>query len=231
MVPEGWQDSLLDEAAQRRSGHTPDKTKPEYWNGGIKWVSLADSGSLDGGVICSTDKEISEAGIRNSSAVLLPAGTVVLSRDAGVGKSAVLGDDMAVSQHFIAWTCGKDSLLDNWFLYYWMQVKKPLFERMAVGSTIKTIGLPFFKKLRIAHPPISEQRKIAEILSTWDRAIETSEALLATARIRRGKRHDALLCGCNSSASRKSCRACRTASHLAHFCFRRFSIHRDDDDY
>lgn len=102
MLPEGWRLRLLDHVAKRGSGHTPSKDFPEYWNGGIKWVSLADSSQLDQGLIAKTDKEISETGIRKSSAVLHPAGTVVLSRDAGVGKSAVLGEAMAVSQHFIA---------------------------------------------------------------------------------------------------------------------------------
>ena len=182
MVPEGWRDSLLDDVATRRSGHTPDKTKPEYWNGGIKWVSLADSSKLDDGIISATDKEISELGLRHSSAVMLPKGTVVLSRDAGVGKSAILGDAMAVSQHFIAWACSEKNKLDQWFLYYWMQMQKPLFERMAVGSTIKTIGLPFFKKLRITHPPLAEQKRIAEVLGVWDRAIEVAGKQLDLAR-------------------------------------------------
>lgn len=195
MVPEGWENSLLDSVAKRRSGHTPNKKSPEYWDGGIKWVSLADSAALDDGQIFETDKEISEEGLKNSSAVMLPKGTVVLSRDAGVGKSAVLGDDMAVSQHFIAWVCDEDSQLNNWFLYNWMQMKKPLFERMAVGSTIKTIGLPFFKKLRINHPPLPEQQKIADILSTWDDAIEKTEALLTNARTQKRALMQQLLTG------------------------------------
>ena len=195
MVPERWEEHLLDDSAKRRSGHTPNKKIPDYWNGGIKWVSLADSSALDDGYIRNTDKEISAEGLQNSSAVMLPAETVILSRDAGVGKSAVLGEDMAVSQHFIAWTCDEQSKLNNWFLYNWLQMKKPLFERMAVGSTIKTIGLPFFKKLRINVPPLPEQRKIADILSTWDQAIEKTEALLSNARTQKRALMQQLLTG------------------------------------
>ena len=65
-----WETSKLEDVTERKSGHTPDKSFPEYWNGGIKWVSLADSSSLDNGLISETDKEISLEGIRNSSAVL-----------------------------------------------------------------------------------------------------------------------------------------------------------------
>lgn len=178
-IPNGWSRAKLDEIADRASGHTPDQSKPEYWNGGIRWVSLADSWRLDQGFIEDTEKEISSLGIRHSSAVLLPANTVVLSRDAGVGKSAVLKDEMAVSQHFIAWICDRKGILDPWFLYYWLQAQKPFFERMAVGSTIKTIGLPLFKRITIDFPPLAEQRKIASILRTWDQGINRVAAVRA----------------------------------------------------
>jgi len=183
-IPSDWKVSLLDTLTKRGSGHTPDKAFDEYYNGGIKWVSLADSYRLDNGLISETETEISELGIQKSSAVLHPAGTVLMSRDAGVGKSAVMGADMAVSQHFIVWRC-TDKQLDNWFLYYWLQFKKEYFERQAVGSTIKTIGLPLFKKLTITHPPFPEQKAIASCLSTWDEAIQKTSQLIAQKELRK----------------------------------------------
>ncbi|HAV5325559.1 TPA: restriction endonuclease subunit S [Acinetobacter baumannii] len=177
-IPKEWKYDLLDKFAVRCSGHTPSQSFPEYWDGGIKWISLADSNRLDKGYIFNTSKEISEEGVKNSSAVLLPAETVVLSRDAGIGKSAVMYEPMAVSQHFIAWKCDNSHKINSWFLYNWLQLNKTEFERQAVGSTIKTIGLPYFKKLKIALPPYQEQEKIAQILSTWDQAISATEKLL-----------------------------------------------------
>ncbi|MGK7096797.1 restriction endonuclease subunit S [Acinetobacter baumannii] len=177
-IPKEWKYDLLDKFAVRCSGHTPSQSFPEYWDGGIKWISLADSNRLDKGYIFNTSKEISEEGVKNSSAVLLPAETVVLSRDAGIGKSAVMYEPMAVSQHFIAWKCDNSHKINSWFLYNWLQLNKTEFERQAVGSTIKTIGLPYFKKLKIALPPYQEQEKITQILSTWDQAISATEKLL-----------------------------------------------------
>ena len=184
-LPAGWRRVRLDEVTRRGSGHTPDQTKPQYWNGGVKWVSLADSWRLDRGYISATEKEISSEGLRNSSAVLHEPNTVILSRDAGVGKSAVLKSEMAVSQHFIAWECCEKAQVDPWFPYLWLQWHKAFFERMAVGSTIKTIGLPLFRRLTIDLPPLSEQRKIAAILRTWDEAIERGAALRANGLERR----------------------------------------------
>lgn len=165
-----WESRRLEDLAKRGSGHTPSKSKPEYYEGDIKWVSLADSKRLDAGLIYETATSISAQGIKNSSAVLHPAGTVLISRDAGVGKSAVMATPMAVSQHFIVWTC-QDQLLSNWFLYYVLQEMKPIFERNATGSTIKTIGLPFFKELEIATPSLPEQKRIADCLASLDTLI------------------------------------------------------------
>ena len=195
-VPEGWEVAKLDDVAERGSGHTPSKRHQTYWDGGIPWVSLADSHRLDRVYVNETDKEISDEGIANSSAVLHPAGTVFVSRDASVGRSAIAAMPLAVSQHFIAWRCGP--ALSNQFLYYWLQSQKPVFESIATGSTIKTIGLPFFRSLRIPLPPRPEQEEIAarllaldEVLWALGRAVEqhqtTKSGLLSdllTGRVR-----------------------------------------------
>ncbi len=177
-----WKEKKLDDdLAKRGTGHTPNKARADYYNGGIKWVSLADSRRLDNGLISETSVEISEEGINNSSAVIHPAGSVILSRDAGVGKSAIISCPMAVSQHFIVWTCKPG--LSNWFLYYQLQLLKPLFERIATGNTIKTIGLPFFDALTISVPPgLDEQEAIVGCLSALDDLIAAQSRTLTLSR-------------------------------------------------
>lgn len=176
-IPKEWDVDLLDRVATRGSGHTPSKSVRAYWDGSVKWVSLADSHRLDQIYIEETDKQISDLGVANSSAVKHPAGTVILSRDAGIGKSAVLGSEMAVSQHFMAWRCGER--LNNLFLYFSLQLLKPQFEAIAIGSTIKTIGLPFFKKFEITLPPRVEQDRAVDILMTVERSLTREERHLA----------------------------------------------------
>ncbi|SET85340.1 restriction endonuclease subunit S [Paracoccus homiensis] len=192
-LPKEWDARLLDEVAIRGSGHTPSKSIASYWNGGIKWVSLADSHRLDQVFIRETDKEISEAGLANSSAVRHPENTVILSRDAGIGKSAILASEMAVSQHFMAWRCG--SKLNHVFLYYLLQREKPRFEAIAMGSTIKTIGLSFFKKYMIALPPKDEQDRSAEILLEIESDIVRHEQELQKLRATKSGLMDDLLTG------------------------------------
>lgn len=192
-ISKEWDVRRLDAVAARGSGHTPSKGISSYWNGGVKWVSLADSHRLDQIYIHETDKEISEIGIANSSAVLHPEGTVILSRDAGIGKSAVLGCDMAVSQHFMAWRCGEK--LNNLFLYFYLQWEKPKFESIAIGSTIKTIGLPFFKNYEIALPLRWEQDEAAAILMEAEQGLSAHRIEIEKLRQQKSALMDDLLTG------------------------------------
>jgi type I restriction enzyme, S subunit len=191
-IPKEWQLELLDRLAQRGSGHTPNKNIGGYWNGGVKWVSLADSRKLDKLYISDTDLEISELGIQNSSANIHPSGTVIMTRDAGVGKSAIISEPMAVSQHFMAWRCAEK--MNNYFLYYWLQYKKRMFENVAMGSTIVTIGLPYFKRLKIATPiSIIEQTIISEKLRSKDTHIFSLKSELEKLKYKKsGLMHDLL---------------------------------------
>jgi type I restriction enzyme S subunit len=192
LIPKAWKVDLLDALAKRGSGHTPNRHTPNFWNGGIKWVSLADSANLDQLYISETEKEISLLGIENSSAVLHPAGIVVLSRDAGVGKSAITTCPMAVSQHFMCWLCGPE--LDNHYLYYWLQDQKRVFENISTGTTIPTIGLGFFRRYEIAVPTdMGEQQQIRSALLSTDETIFTLQNDLAKLRQQKqGLMHDLL---------------------------------------
>ena len=172
-IPVEWEVTLLDNVAERKSGHTPNKKIDSYWNGTIPWISLKDLFRLDKRYVSETTDYTTIEGINNSSAVLLPAETLVISRDATVGKIGITKEETATSQHFINYICSEN--LNNHFLYYYLSFKKPMFERIATGSTIKTIGLGFFKELKVVVPPIKEQQKIAEILSTVDDQIESYE--------------------------------------------------------
>jgi hypothetical protein len=99
--------------ARTGTGHTPSRTRPELWvqdECHIPWFTLADVWQLRDGtrlVVTETEEHVSPAGLANSSAVKHPAGTVLLSRTASVGFSAVMGVDMAVSQDFMTWTPGE----------------------------------------------------------------------------------------------------------------------------
>ncbi|MEV8309941.1 restriction endonuclease subunit S [Streptomyces flavidovirens] len=163
--------------ARLGSGHTPSRNSPEYWeNCTVPWVTLADVWQLRSGttnVISDTKEKVSALGLANSSAVIHPAGTVILSRTASVGFSAIMGSDMATSQDFATWTCGPR--LDPKFLLHALRGMSPDLKRVATGSTHKTIYMPDIEQLRIPLPPLDEQRRIADFLDTETARIDAMQ--------------------------------------------------------
>lgn len=173
-IPEHWTIRKITTLADRRSGHTPDKTKAEYWdNGDIVWVSLADSPKLrTQRYIADSTSKTTALGIENSSAELLPKGSVLLSRDATVGLCAIADCDLAVSQHFMAYVCGKD--LHNEYLLGTFYAMDQELKKLSMGSTIPTIGLPLIKGLKIPVPPLQEQLDIAAYLARKLKEIDSA---------------------------------------------------------
>ncbi|WP_067572305.1 restriction endonuclease subunit S [Nocardia acidivorans] len=190
-VPSSWRVVPLTSVAQLESGHTPSRSRADWWTDCyVPWVSLHDVGRMRGiKYLQDTVQRISDAGIANSSARLLPAHTVVLSRDATVGRTAIMGVPMATSQHFAAWICGP--LLDPEYLWVLFgDAMQPFFDSFQNGSTIRTIGMGDLKAFRIPLPPVDEQRRIVEYLdrktAEIDELIVETENFIGLARERRG---------------------------------------------
>ncbi|MAW99176.1 MAG: hypothetical protein CMN72_05900, partial [Sphingomonas sp.] len=179
-LPPGWAWVPLLRVAKQESGHTPSRSKPEYWDGGVPWVGIRDAGAHHGGVIETTMQTISEAGLENSSARLLPAGTVCLSRTASVGYVTMMKSSMATSQDFATWTC-TDALVPEYLLYALMAEGDDI-RRFGMGSTHTTIYFPEIRAFHIALPPIEEQRKIVSRLKMALARADRMEAGAARAR-------------------------------------------------
>lgn len=180
VIPESWEFRKLTSVAQLESGHTPSRRQPSYWGGQIAWVSLHDTDALGEREIYRTAKSVTQEGIDNSSARVLPKGTVVFSRTATVGKSTVLGRDMATSQDFANYICGPE--VHNHYLVYLFRHMAPEWRKLMAGSTHNTVYMPAFRTLRVVLPPRSEQEAIAEALGDADALIESLERLLAKKR-------------------------------------------------
>lgn len=177
-IPADWRLVRLVEVAKLESGHTPSKGIDEYWGGDINWLSLHDTRNLRSRVIFETTQKTTEAGIRNSSARILPTGTVCFSRTASVGHCVILGRDMATSQDFANYVCG--DAISNRYLMYLFRSMGQIWSRLAAGSTHQTIYMPTFEQLQIALPPISEQLQIVQIADGFYDEIEALEADLAS---------------------------------------------------
>lgn len=159
--PSHWELHRVKNVARLESGHTPSKQVAEYWeNCTLPWVSLNDSKQLaSSDYITETAVQISELGLANSSARMLPAGAVVFTRDATIGLAAIITRSMAVSQHLIAWCPGRK--IEGLYLLRVFNAMKAFLDSTTFGATIKTIGMADVKKLVTPVPPLGEQREIA----------------------------------------------------------------------
>ena len=173
-IPAHWDVKRTKFAATLRSGHTPSRQNPEYWKDcTIPWFGLADVWQIrDGQVeyVQATAEKISEIGLANSAARLLPKGTVILSRTASVGFSAVLGVDMATTQDFVNWVCGP-SLRPEYLLYVF-RAMGPEFRRLAMGSTHQTIYMPDVGGFSTPVPPVPEPDEIVAFIRKETAAID-----------------------------------------------------------
>jgi len=161
-VPAHWDVVKIKRVAKLESGHTPSKSVLEYWdNCSVPWVSLNDSKTLAvQDYIEDTRHKINEAGLANSSAHILPAETVVFTRDATIGLAAITKKPMAVSQHLIGWVCGP-SISPEYLLLVLYAMEQEL-HRATFGATIKTIGMPEVNRMVTPVPPMEEQVGIVE---------------------------------------------------------------------
>jgi type I restriction enzyme S subunit len=162
-VPKHWGVGRIKNLAKIESGHTPSRSTERYWvDCNIPWVSLNDSQTLKVvDYIDDTTYQISELGMENSSAHLLPERAVVFTRDASIGLSAITTKPMAVSQHIIAWVCDLDRLYPEFLLLIFYAMESE-FDRYTTGATLKTIGMSNVRSLSAAYPCLNEQIKIVE---------------------------------------------------------------------
>lgn len=174
-APPGWRWVPLCDFARLETGHTPSRRHPEYWGGDVPWIGIKDATENHGRVILDTIQHTNDLGIENSSARILPANTVCLSRTASVGYVVVMGRPMATSQDFVNWVCADD--LDYQFLKYVLLSERSAFLRFASGTTHQTIYFPEVKAFHVCLPALPEQRAIAHILSALDEKIELNQQL------------------------------------------------------
>ena len=169
----GWSWRALDKLARMESGHTPSRRHPEYWGGDVPWIGIRDAKSAHGREIVETLEHTNALGLANSSARLLPARTVCLSRTASVGYVTVMGRPMATSQDFVNWVCS-DALYPRFLMYLFLAQGDEIF-KFSSGAVHQTIYFPEAKAFHICLPSIEEQREIVGMLDALREQTEKLE--------------------------------------------------------
>ncbi len=152
------------------SGSTPSSAVEEYWsNGKIKWITPTDLSKLKSPYIETTERKITEKGLKNCSANLIPRNSIIVSSRAPIGYVAVLKDEMTCNQGCKA-LVPKNGNIDSLFAYYLVNTKVEEMKRLGSGSTFKEISKSKIETIKILLPDLKTQKKIASILEQADSA-------------------------------------------------------------
>jgi type I restriction enzyme S subunit len=168
-----WEMTRLGEIAEILNGGTPKTGTAAYWDGGIKWCTPTDITGTSGNYLFETERTISDLGLKNCSAQLLPKGALLLCSRATIGEVKIAGIPCCTNQGFKSLVCGPKA--NNEFLYYLLLTMKAQMLERAIGSTFLEISKKDTAALRIRLPKTDEQAAIAEVLSDMDAEIAALE--------------------------------------------------------
>ena len=164
-----WEQRKLGEIAEIVGGGTPSTAVSEYWDGDIDWYAPAEI--VNQIFVNSSQKKITIEGLNNSSAKMLPVGTVLFTSRAGIGKTAILTKEGCTNQGFQSIIPHKDEL-DSYFIFSRTDELKCYGETVGAGSTFVEVSGKQMANMTISIPTtIGEQRQIGTYFRNLDNLI------------------------------------------------------------
>lgn len=188
-----WEEVRLGDVARVVAGGTPSTNEPSYWDGGIPWCTPSDLTAKSGKYLLSTQRTITQLGMANSAATLLPIGTLLFCSRASVGEMKLATFPVTTNQGFQSIICGPQT--SHEFLYYLIQQEIEKFLEVAKGSTFLEVSGQAVKDTRLTFPRLPEQQAIASILSDMDSEIAQLEQELGKLRALKQGMMEELLTG------------------------------------
>ncbi|CAH6272178.1 hypothetical protein AI3055V1_5163 (plasmid) [Klebsiella pneumoniae] len=172
-----WKITKLIQMGKVVSGGTPDTNMAMYWEGDILWLTPTDVTALTGRFVSNTSRKITPAGLLNSSAVLLPKGSLMVCTRATIGALAISTSEICTNQGFKNIIPNEGFNIE--FIYYLLQMNTNEMIKKSSGSTFLELSKKDFETLSFSCPFIKEQQKIAAVLSAAETEISTLEKKLA----------------------------------------------------
>lgn len=198
-VPKGWRFLKLGDVTDIKTGGTPSRKEDSFWGGDIPWMS---SGEVWKKRVFDTEEKITEAALSASAAKILPKGSVMIALN-GQGRTrgaaAILERDMTCNQSLAAVV--PSAMHDNYFMLYFIESQYQNLRNITGDNARNGLNLGLLKSYELAVPPLNEQHRIAETLSSVDASIKATQAVIEQAeRVRRGMMGELLTGGLGSEA-------------------------------
>lgn len=177
-LPSHWEIKKMTEVVTWGSGGTPKATEKSYYeNGTIPWLIIGD---LNDGIVNSSLSKITELGLKNSSAKMIPVGTLLVAMYGSIGKLGITGIECCTNQA-IAFAKELHGVTTK-YMFYYMSMIKPKLISMGKGGTQKNISQSVLKSLDVVVPPIPEQECIVSKIEELFSKLDASVAELQTAK-------------------------------------------------
>lgn len=196
IIPQEWEVKRLGDITNVFSGTTPSRENELFFKGGvIPWVKTTD---LNNGNLTDTEERITDLALRSTTLKVFPKGTILIAMYGGfnqIGRVAVLGIDATINQALSALILNKAKIAE-YFLLNWLLFRVNKWKRYAASSRKDpNITKTDVLKFPILVPPLAEQKKIAEVLGVWDKAIEKQTQLIKKLELRKKGLMQQLLTG------------------------------------
>ncbi len=169
-----WEEKRLNDLAEIVGGGTPETSVAEYWDGPIQWFTPTE---INQRFVSNSKRTITEEGLKNSSAKLLPIGTLLFTSRATIGEISFATVECTTNQGFQSLIVNKANSSE--YIYYWIKQNTKEFLRRSQGSTFPEISKNEIIKIRAKVPCLEEQQKIASFLTALDAKIEGVAAQIA----------------------------------------------------
>ena len=172
-LPSNWSLVKLGDVGKIIGGGTPSTKVKEYFDGNIAWITPADLTGYKNKFITIGRRNITAEGLNNSSARIIPKGSILFSSRAPIGYVVIAANDLSTNQGFKSLVPSKKTLSE--FVYYYLKSSKQLAEKHASGTTFKEISAKNFAILPIPLPSLPVQQKIVskieELFSELDSGV------------------------------------------------------------
>ena len=176
-LPKDWVVKPMREVVKWGAGGTPKANEIAYYKGGtIPWLIVGD---LTNGIVTKSQTKITKLGLANSTAKMIPSGTLLVAMYGSIGKLGITGIECCTNQA-IAFAKELNGLTTK-FLFYYMQFLKPKLQSLGKGGTQSNISQTVLNSLEIVVPPIQEQQRIVDriesLFSELDKGVETLDTI------------------------------------------------------
>ena len=170
-IPEGWEKRIFDDICQSIGGGTPSTSKRDYWDGDIEWVTPSDITRSNSIYLIETENKITDSGLRNSSAKMLPGNAILMTSRASIGFFAIANRPVCTNQGFIAIVPNNEYSRE--YLLFNLVSRVDELRAQASGTTFKEISKGKFRGLSVLWPPESIQAEFSDWIVTHLKKIQS----------------------------------------------------------